>query len=222
MAKDQPSPEEKLRDRRRWMVQVQMRQRGIRDERVLAAMEEVPRECFVPPEERGHALDDAPLPIGAGQTISQPYIVALMVQELRPQGHHRVLDVGAGSGYQTAILARLVAHVYAIERIAELAGRARAVWDELGVRNVTLRVGDGSLGWPEEAPFDGIISGAASPAIPPSWAGQLAEGGRIVAPVGPSDNQELVVAEKRQGRLFQQTVCGVRFVRLIGEQGWQP
>jgi len=221
MAQEKPSPDEKFLARRRWMVQHQLRERFIRDERVLEAMEAVPRELFVPPESRQAAYEDCPLPIGCGQTISQPYIVALMVQELRTGPHHRVLDVGAGSGYQTAILARLAARAYAVERIPELADGARAALEAVGAANVTLRVGDGSLGWPEEAPFDGIICGAGAPDIPPGWAGQLAEGGRIVVPVGPTDSQELLVAEKREGLLRRRTVCGVRFVRLIGRQGWE-
>ena len=197
-----------------------MRARDIRDERVLAAMEEVPRERFVPPELVHSVFEDCPLPIGHGQTVSQPYIVALMVQILEVQAYHRILDVGAGSGYQTAVLARLAGHVYAIERIPELAGRARAALAEIGAANVTLRVGDGSLGWPEEAPFDGIICGAGAPQLPPAWGEQLAEGGRIVAPVGGLDSQSLLVAQKLAGRLRRREVCGVRFVKLIGEGGW--
>ena len=220
MAKEKPSPAEMLLARRREMVRFQMRERDIRDERVLAALEEVPRELFVPPDQREAAFEDCPLPIGHGQTVSQPYIVALMVQLLEMQPHHRVLDVGSGSGYQAAVLARLAGHVYAIERIPELAERARAVLAELGVANVTVRVGDGTLGWPEEAPFDGIICGAGAPALPPAWEEQLAEGGRIVAPVGGLDSQTLLVAQKLAGRLRRREVCGVRFVKLIGEGGW--
>ena len=220
MDKAKPSPAEMFLARRREMVRTQMRSRDIRDERVLAALEEVPRELFVPPEQRHAAFEDSPLPIGGGQTISQPYIVALMAQLLEVQPHHRVLDVGSGSGYQTAVLARLAAHVYAIERIPELAERARAVLAEIGVTNVTLRVGDGSLGWPEEAPFDGIICGAGAPDLPPAWEEQLAEGGRIVAPVGGLDSQTPLVAQKLAGRLRRREVCGVRFVKLIGAGGW--
>jgi len=220
MAQEKPFADEKWLARRRWMVQHQLRERFIKSERVLAAMEAVPRELFVPPESREAAYEDCPLPIGSGQTISQPYIVALMAQELAVQPHDRILDVGAGSGYQTAVLARLAVHVYAIERLAELADDARAALEAVGAANVTLRVGDGSLGWPEEAPFDGIICGAGAPDIPPSWTGQLAEGGRIVLPVGNRDSQQLLVAEKRDGRLRRRSICGVRFVRLIGREGW--
>jgi protein-L-isoaspartate(D-aspartate) O-methyltransferase len=221
MTKEKRSDDEMLRALRREMVQTQMRQRNIRDERVLSALEEVPRELFVPLDHRHLAFEDCPLPIGGGQTISQPYIVALMVQELRVQGGHRVLDVGAGSGYQAAVLSRLAGHVYAVERLPELAERARTLLAGLGAANVTIRVGDGTLGWPEEAPFDGIICGAAAPDIPPAWIEQLAEGGRIVAPVGGADSQDLLVAQKLQGQLHRRHVCGVRFVKLIGQQGWE-
>ena len=221
MTKEKRSNDEMLRTMRLAMVQTQMRQRDIRDERVLAALEEVPRELFVPADRRHLAFEDCPLPIGGGQTISQPYIVALMVQELRVQSGHRVLDVGAGSGYQAAILSRLAGHVYAIERLPDLAERARSLLGELGADNVTIRVGDGTLGWPEEAPFDGIICGAAAPDIPPAWIEQLTEGGRIVAPVGGADSQNLLTVENIQGELHRHYVCGVRFVKLIGERGWQ-
>jgi len=245
MSKENPFPDENSLWRRRRMVQTQMRERDIRDERVLAALEEVPRERFVPELQRHQAFEDQPLPIGGGQTISQPYIVALMVQELQVQPHHRVLDVGAGSGYQTAVLSRLARHVYAIERLSELADQAREVLrqlseadaiarktgdrrrflnDENGASprfsNVTIRLGDGTLGWPEEAPFDGIICGAAAPQIPPPWVEQLAEGGRIVAPIGGEDSQTLLVAQKIEGQLNRRYLCGVRFVKLIGEEGW--
>jgi protein-L-isoaspartate(D-aspartate) O-methyltransferase len=273
MAKEKPSPDENFRSLRKWMVRTQMLARDIRDHRVLAALEEVPRELFVPPEQRPLAFEDRPLPIGGGQTISQPYIVALMVQELRVQPTDRVLDVGAGSGYQTAVLSLLAGHVNAIERIGELAQRAEALLRELAkgsgdwlhsrcwengacppvprkgdtrnrksgdsphfqktengdsprfssplFSNVTIRVGDGTLGWPEEAPFDGIICGAAGPQIPPAWVEQLAEGGRIVAPVGGADSQTLMVAQKLKGQLERRYICGVRFVKLIGQEGWE-
>ena len=250
MVKENPSPDEKLLSRRRWMVRTQMRGRDIRDERVLAAMEEVPRELFIPTEFRELAFEDRPLPIGGGQTISQPYIVALMVQELQVRPTDRVLDVGTGSAYQAAVLSRLARHVYGIERIPELADRARSLLAELGEAdaragksgdsphfpktgngysprpssprssNVTIRVGDGTLGWPEEAPFDGIICGAGAPQVPPAWVEQLAEGGRIVAPVGGQESQTLLVARKHEGRLDRRYLCGVRFVKLIGQEGW--
>jgi protein-L-isoaspartate(D-aspartate) O-methyltransferase len=213
-------PEENLLAARRKMVQQQLRARDIADEAVLAAFLDVPRERFVPDAYLADAYADYPLPIGHGQTISQPYVVALMVQELHPQPHHRVLDVGAGSGYQTAILARLVGHVYGVERIAALAERAAGTLAGLGLTNVTIRTGDGTLGWPEEAPFDGIICGAAAPEVPPSWIDQLADGGRIALPVGGSFSQVLTVLEKRGDQLQQHEVCGVRFVKLIGQEGW--
>jgi len=211
---------EKFRRQRMDMVDQQLRARDIHEPRVLAAMAEVPREKFIPPQYRHEAYADRPVAIGAGQTISQPYIVALMTQELDVQPHHRVLDVGAGSGYQTAILARLAKEVFAIERLRELAQRAEGVLRELGYRNVSLTVGDGTLGWPEHAPYDRIICGAAGPEVPASWTDQLAEGGRIVMPIGGPYTQVLVVVHKEAGRLRRRESCGVRFVRLIGKDGW--
>ena len=205
---------------RQMMVADQLRGRDIRDERVLKVMAEVPREKFVGPGQQDEAYEDRPVPIGAGQTISQPYIVALMTQELDVRPSHRVLDVGAGSGYQTAILAGLAKEVFAIERIEELRQRAAGVLEELGLTNVTLITGDGTLGWPEQAPFDRIICGAAGPDVPETWLEQLAEGGRIVMPVGGPEMQVLVAVDKRGGKTARRRICGVRFVRLIGRQGW--
>ena len=202
------------------MVERQLRARGISDERVLEVMADLPREKFIGRNRRHEAYEDRPLPIGAGQTISQPYIVALMSQELAVRPDHRVLDVGAGSGYQTAILARLAKHVFAVERITELAERAGAVLAELGIDNVTLRTGDGTLGWAEEAPFDRIICGAAGPDVPEAWIEQLAEGGRIVMPVGGPEVQNLIAIEKQGDKITRRDICGVRFVKLIGRQGW--
>jgi protein-L-isoaspartate(D-aspartate) O-methyltransferase len=212
--------EAKFDRQREAMVDNQLRTRDIHDERVLRVMGEVPRERFLPPGRRGEAYGDYPLPIGDGQTISQPYIVALMTQELDVAPDHRVLDVGAGSGYQTAVLARLAGEVYAVERIASLAAGARAVLTVLGFDNVTVRVGDGTLGWAEHAPFDRILCGAAAPEVPPAWVEQLADGGRIVLPTGGADVQRLIVVAKHGRRTTRRDVCGVRFVRLIGEQGW--
>ncbi len=205
---------------RRAMVERQLRARGISDERVLEVMTDLPREKFIGQAHRHEAYEDRPLSIGSGQTISQPYIVALMSQELAVAPAHRVLDVGAGSGYQTAILARMGREVFAIERIAELAGRAEAVLAELGIDNITLTVGDGTLGWAEEAPFDRIICGAAGPDVPEAWIEQLAEGGRIVMPVGGPEVQNLIAIEKHDDKITRRNICGVRFVRLIGQQGW--
>ena len=212
--------EEKLAQQRQAMVEHQLRARGIHDEAVLRVFSEVPRERFVPPQRIREAHADHPVPIGHGQTISQPYIVALMIQELAVAPEHRVLDVGAGSGYQTAILARLVRHVYALERIEDLADRAIQVLAETNASNVTVCVGDGSLGWPEEAPFDRIICGAAAPEVPLPWIDQLADGGRIVLPVGGQEIQTLVKVDKPGGQTRRREICDVRFVKLIGRHGW--
>ena len=210
----------RFRAARLTMVENHLRRRGITDEAVLAAMEQVPRERFVPASHHHDAYGDYPLPIGCDQTISQPYVVALMLQELQVEPHHRVLDVGAGSGYQTAILARLAAHVYGVERINELTDRAAVTLDSLAITNVTLTTSDGSLGWPEHAPFDRIISGAASPDVPQPWIDQLADEGRIIAPIGAADVQTLVLVAKEGGKVRRRRLSGVRFVKLIGEHGW--
>jgi protein-L-isoaspartate(D-aspartate) O-methyltransferase len=210
----------KLQTARLQMVQEQLRSRGITHPAVLEAFMSVPREQFVPPQHQHQAYEDQPLPIGLGQTISQPYIVALMLQELDPRPHHRVLEIGAGSGYQTALLARLVQHVYAVERLNELTEQAMGALARLGVNNVTLCTRDGSLGWSEEAPFDRIICGAASPETPPLWTDQLTDGGRIVVPLGGPDFQTLTVVTKTPRGLVHLPVTQVRFVRLIGKAGW--
>jgi len=210
----------KLSELRRQMVNHQLRSRQITDARVLEAFAETPREKFIPENWQHDAYSDCPVPIGYGQTISQPYVVALMVQELAVSSGQRVLDVGAGSGYQTAILSRLAGHVYAIERVEALTERATAVLAALNCHNVMLRTGDGSLGWPEEAPFDRIICGAASPDVPQPWIDQLAEAGRIVLPVGGADVQTLMVIDKRGNEIARRRLCDVRFVKLIGQAGW--
>ena len=202
------------------MLTEHLRGRGIADARLLAAFAETPRERFVRPEDVSRAYDDNPLPIGADQTISQPYIVAEMVQQLRVKPHHRILDIGAGSGYQTAILARMAGHVYAVERIPELADRAAALLAEMGISNVTFGVHDGSGGWADQAPFDGIIVGAAAPKIPTLWHEQVVDGGRIVAPVGPVYSQELITLERCGERWDRHSICGVRFVPLVGRYAW--
>ncbi|MFP4140854.1 MAG: protein-L-isoaspartate(D-aspartate) O-methyltransferase [Planctomycetota bacterium] len=207
---------------REQMVLHQLVQRGIEDQRVLDAFRVVPREAFMGDVSPREAYADAPRPIGHGQTISQPYIVAVMLEALGVQPTDRVLDIGLGSGYQTALLAKLAEHVYAIERIETLTKRADGILRELEIDNVTTRTGDGTLGWPEHAPFDRIISGAGGPKIPEPWVDQLAEGGRLICPVGPEHTQHLMIGEKRDGILHETTGCGVRFVRLIGEEGWQP
>jgi protein-L-isoaspartate(D-aspartate) O-methyltransferase len=209
---------------RQQMVEVQLRQRGIADVRVLAAMEKVPRHEFVTEEYRSQAYEDHPIPIGENQTISQPYIVAFMMEVLRLESFHKVLEIGTGSGYLTALLAELCGHVYSIERHQTLAESAEATLGRLGYSNVTVIVGDGSLGAPQFAPFDGIIVSAAAPQAPPSLIQQLAEGGRMIVPVGPSVSQELQLVEKLQeGRERVTQLEGCRFVPLVGGQGypWQ-
>ena len=183
-------------------------------------MAQLPREKFIPGSHRHEAYGDHPVPIGCGQTISQPYVVALMTQELDVQAGHRVLDVGAGSGYQTAILAALAEHVFAVERIAKLSERLAATLAELAITNVTLTTADGTLGWPEHAPYDRIICGAAAPDVPAPWLEQLRDGGRIVMPVGGPNVQDLIAVDKQGNDTRRRSICGVRFVKLIGKQGW--
>ena len=213
---------ESLSRKRARMVEEQLRARGIRDERVLAAMAKVPREEFISAEDVANAYGDFPLPIGAGQTISQPYIVAAMVEalELRPQD--RVLEVGTGTGYEAAILGELAAEVWTIERHSELADKAREILQRLGYAKVHVVTGDGSLGLLEHAPFDRILVAAAAPRIPETLVAQLADDGRLVAPVGTRLEQQVLVAR----RMGDQTVItagdACRFVPLVGEQGWEP
>lgn len=198
------------------MVETQIRARGVRDPLVLAAMESVPRHVFVPESEAASAYDDRPLPIGSGQTISQPYIVAFMTEQLQLKGHEKVLEIGTGSGYQTAVLAKLAKEVYSIEILEGLASAAGKRLVGLGLGNVRLRVGDGYRGWSEAAPFDAIIVTAAPERVPPPLLAQLAPGGRMVIPVG-AFYQELKVIE-RTGEGFKETsVLPVRFVPLVGE-----
>ena len=202
--------------RRKEMVDSQIRERGIFDGRVLAAMEKVPRHEFVPPELRRFAYSDGPLPIGHGQTISQPYIVALMTELLQLDRDSRVLEIGTGSGYQAAVLAELVADVYTIEIVAPLALQARETLARLGYKNVHTKVGDGHLGWPEAGPFDGIIVTCAPDAVPQGLIEQLREGGRLVVPVGEfGDVQELYLLEKIDGNIRKKAVTAVRFVPMI-------
>ena len=202
--------------RRAAMTAGQISSRGVRDERVLAAMAKVPRHRFVPPEYRGEAYADRPLPIGYGQTISQPYIVALMTESLGPAARGKVLEIGTGSGYQAAVLAEIADSVLTIEIIPELAERARALLDSLGIGNVRVRAGDGFDGWPEEAPFDAVIVTAAAPRIPEPLVDQLRTGGRIVAPVGDA-YQELEVYEKTADGLRLLSRVPVRFVPMKGK-----
>jgi len=199
------------------MVERQIVARGIRDERVLAAMREVPRHVFVPAGERDASYEDRPLRIGSGQTISQPYIVALMTEACRVDPEDRVLEIGTGSGYQTAVLARLAGAVYSIEIVPELAERARHTLDALGVQGVHLRTGDGFRGWPEAAPFDAILVTAAPEEIPPPLLEQLAVGGRLVIPVGPEDDQRLLRVVRTASGLEREILAPVRFVPMTGE-----
>jgi protein-L-isoaspartate(D-aspartate) O-methyltransferase len=206
---------------RRAMVERQIRRRGVRDERVLGAMNQVPREMFVSADLAEFAYEDNPLPIEAGQTISQPYIVALMIDALRPAPGDRVLEIGAGSGYAAAVLSRAVAEVYAVERHDELAALAEQRLAQLGYHNVHIRHGDGSLGWPENAPYQGIAVAAGGPQIPRALLDQLAVGGRLVMPVGPARLQQLIrVTRTSETEYVREDLSDVRFVPLIGAQGW--
>lgn len=212
--------QERFHAKRIAMAELQLRQRGIRDERVLQAMAKVPRHEFVPASFQPQAYEDQPLPIGEGQTVSQPYIVAAMLESLELSASDRVLEVGTGSGYQTALLAELAAEVFSIERHPPLAEAARAVLAQLGYRNVEVRVGDGSLGWPEKAPFDAIVISAAVPGIPPSLIAQMKEGSRVIAPVGTPEMQELQLIRLLGRELVVTRLDGCRFVPLIGKEGF--
>jgi len=194
--------------------------RGISDPRVLRALDDVHREWFLPPDLIHAAYDDRPLPVGFGQTISQPYIVACMTEMLRLDRAHKTLEVGTGSGYQTAILARIAAQVFTIERIATLGDEARSRLTAHGFDNIHYRIGDGSLGWSEAAPFDRILVTAAAPASPTSLLAQLADGGRMVIPVGDVGTQTLTVFERRGATIVERPNIGVRFVPLIGAEGF--
>jgi len=198
------------------MVGGQIAARGIRDDRVLAAMARVPRHEFVPASQRALAYEDGPLPIGYGQTISQPYIVAFMTAALAPAPKDRVLEIGTGSGYQAAVLSRLVAEVYSIEIVEPLARRAEADLKRLGFRNVKVRLGDGNLGWPEAAPFDAIIVTCAPERVPQALVDQLKPGGRMIVPVGPTNGvQELYLLRKHPEGMETQAVLPVRFVPMV-------
>jgi protein-L-isoaspartate(D-aspartate) O-methyltransferase len=212
--------ESKLALAKQQMIKRDLRGRGISDERVLQALAAVPRERFVPAHYRPEAYADRPLPIGSNQTISQPYIVALMTERLHLTDQCRVLEIGTGSGYQTAILAHLCKQVYTVERHAMLSETARVVLEGLGLTNVSYHLGDGSLGWPQGDMFDGIIITAAIPSFPETLLKQLGLDGRLVGPVGGPDVQHLQVLHKTKTGLLTTDVCAVRFVRLIGEHGF--
>ena len=213
--------EDKFARARERMIRQDLMGRGITDPDILDVMSEIRREEFVPEAYQSQAYADGPLPIGIGQTISQPYIVALMSQELRLNRDCEVLEVGTGSGYQTAILSRLVKKVYTIERVSQLAESARAVLGRLDISNVEFYVGDGSCGWPDKRIFDRIMITAAVQKIPKPLIEQLVDGGLMVGPVGYGGVQELVVCQKREGKIITRVICDVRFVKLFGEYGFE-
>jgi protein-L-isoaspartate(D-aspartate) O-methyltransferase len=208
------------RERQR-MVEDQLLRRGIHDDRVLEAMGRVRRHLFVPENHRISAYEDRPLSIDEGQTISQPYMVAIMTQSLGLTGGERVLEIGTGSGYQTAVLAELSREVFTIERIPVLMERARKVLQDLGYENISYLTGDGSKGWPENAPFDGILVTAGAPEIPDRLKSQLAEGGRLVIPTGPRFSQILYKITRRGDRFSEEDITGCVFVPLVGDYGWK-
>ncbi|HEY6324022.1 MAG TPA: protein-L-isoaspartate(D-aspartate) O-methyltransferase [Thermoanaerobaculia bacterium] len=214
-----PPRERRLRQR---MVEQQIRSRGVTSPQVLAAMAQVPRHLFVPDGERGQAYEDHPLPIGGGQTISQPYIVALMTALLGLPPQSRVLEIGTGSGYQAAVLSRVAAQVYSVEIVAELGARARETLSRLGYENVQVRIADGYRGWPEAAPFDGILLTAAPHAVPPPLVAQLKPGGRMVLPIGGFDQDLIVLTKQPDGSVKQEKVLPVRFVPMTGEAEGRP
>lgn len=206
---------------RRRMVEQQIVARGVDDQRVINAMLQIPRHLFVETGLHSHAYSDASLPIGEKQTISQPYMVAAMSAALELEGHERILEIGTGSGYQSAVLSLLVKRVYSIERISLLAGRARKVLDQLRMSNVNIKVGDGTIGWRDQAPFDGILVAAGAPDIPTEYLQQLEVGGKLVLPVGDRVQQTLMrITRLANGTFKREQLMGCRFVPLIGEQGW--
>jgi len=201
------------------MVESQLRARGIRDQRLLSAMASIPRHEFVEARYRHQAYEDHPLPIGAGQTISQPYIVALMLELLQLDSSSKVLEIGTGSGYQTAVLSKVASHVYSVERHPGLTRQAAEILSRLGLSNVSVVTGDGSRGLPEHAPFDAIVVSAAAAQIPPALFDQLREGGRMIIPVGPPEAQELQLVRKLHGEALVSLRTGCRFVPLISDAG---
>lgn len=202
------------------MVEEQLKPRGIKDEMTLKAMSEVPRHLFVEEAMRARAYGDYPLPIAAGQTISQPYIVAKMTELLQLRGHEKVLEIGTGSGYQAAVLSRLCERVYTVERINRLLADARKVFDQLRFYNISAKLDDGTMGWLENAPYDAIITTAGGPEVPPPLVEQLAENGRMIIPVGNQDVQELQLVTKKEEQIHVERLERVRFVDLIGKHGW--
>jgi len=205
---------------RKKMVQEQLVSRGIKEPRVLAAMAKVPRHLFIIEELQGQAYDDDPLPIGEGQTISQPYMVARMVEALGLKGKELVLEIGTGSGYAAAVLAELCGQVFSMEMVEDLAIRARAVLASLGYRNVSIHVGDGTLGWEAHAPYDAVVISAGAPCIPRPLIQQLKLDGSLVLPMGEKERQILVRIRKEKGGLREKYLGGCRFVKLMGTYGW--
>ncbi|PHR24672.1 MAG: protein-L-isoaspartate O-methyltransferase [Desulfotalea sp.] len=202
------------------MVQEQLLNRDIVDAKTIAAMSEVPRHLFVDDAMQGRAYGDHPLPIGAGQTISQPYIVATMTQALRLTGDEKVLEIGTGSGFQAAVLSRICCQVYTVERINSLLARARKTFDKLRYYNIRAKLDDGTMGWAGNGPYDAIIVTAGGPEVPQPLVDQLAEGGRLIIPVGDQQIQELQLVEKNEGQVKISCLSSVRFVDLVGEHGW--
>ena len=207
------------RGARRRLVEV-LQDKGIKDLAVLRAIDTVPRHLFVPESVRHRAYEDAALPIGAGQTISQPWVHARAIELLQLTGRERVLEIGTGSAYQTALLAQLCEQVFSVERFAQLLDKARQLLQQANVRNVSVSLGDGTLGWREYSPYDAIVVSAAAPHVPPSLESQLAEGGRLLIPIGDREEQMLVLYTKRSGTLDRRDITPVRFVPLIGAEGW--
>ena len=215
------NPQDPFAEKREQMVERQIRARGVRDPRVLDAMRRVPRHWFVPPGEEDLAYEDRPVPIGYGQTMSQPYIVARMTELLNLRGDEKVLEIGTGSGYQAAILGLLAREVHTVERIPELAEQARKRLARLGLENVHVHIGDGTLGWPEHAPYDAILVTAAAPEVPQPLLEQLADGGRLVIPIGDRLYQYLERWTRRGQKFHRERFEPVAFVPLIGEHGWE-
>ncbi|MFA5863226.1 MAG: protein-L-isoaspartate(D-aspartate) O-methyltransferase [Phycisphaerae bacterium] len=214
------SQPDKFAPARRQMIERQLRARNITDPRVLKVMSELPRERFIPGESQSAAYEDRAVSIGLGQTISQPYMVAVMTEKLQIEPENRILEIGTGSGYQTAVLAKLATEVYAIERIDELSQRAQMTLTQLGLTNIRYKIDDGTIGWPDASPFDRILVTAGSPQVPEHLSDQLKEGGILIIPVGPEECQTLIRIRKIGNKLQQEPIISCRFVKLIGEQGW--